>query len=89
MKNKKDPGFRYWFRKRRGIKSKDLGWGWVPISWEGWIVVLEFIFLISLFAWYFDLWMPSATTAKAVYFLISLISLMFVFSLIAMIRTKP
>ena len=29
----------YWFRKRRGLFSPDLGWGWTPISWEGWLLV--------------------------------------------------
>lgn len=32
----------YWFRKRRGLISKDLGWGWIPISKEGWIVTIIF-----------------------------------------------
>lgn len=39
---------KYWFRKRRGIISKDLGWGWVPISWEGWCLVVAFILLIGI-----------------------------------------
>lgn len=30
---------KYWFRKRRGLFSPDLGWGWTPISWEGWTLV--------------------------------------------------
>ena len=34
---------KYWFRKRAGLKSKDLGWGWVPVSWEGWLVVVLMI----------------------------------------------
>lgn len=37
---------KYWFRKRQGLKSKDLGWGWVPISWEGWTLVLLFVAFI-------------------------------------------
>jgi len=36
----------YWFRKRQGLKSKDLGWGWVPITWEGWALVLLLVVLI-------------------------------------------
>ena len=42
---------KYWFRKRAGLKSKDLGWGWVPVSWEGWLVVVLMItgvFAVSL-----------------------------------------
>ena len=33
----------YWFRKRKGLFTKDLGWGWVPISAEGWILTALFI----------------------------------------------
>ena len=39
---------KYWFRKRAGLKSKDLGWGWVPVSWEGWLVVV--LMVASVFA---------------------------------------
>ena len=37
----------YWFRKRRGLFTKDLGWGWRPISLEGWLITLGFVILIS------------------------------------------
>ena len=37
---------KYWFRKRQGLKSKDLGWGWVPITWEGWALVLALVAVI-------------------------------------------
>ena len=30
---------RYWFRRKRGR----LGWGYTPISLEGWLVVLAFL----------------------------------------------
>ena len=39
---------KYWFRKRRGLLSPDLGWGWVPISKEGWFVVIAFILFIII-----------------------------------------
>lgn len=35
MKNDK-----LWFRAKR------YGWGWTPISWEGWLVTLLYVFLI-------------------------------------------
>lgn len=35
-------GMDAWFRKRR------FGWGWTPIRWQGWVVVL--IALVSLVA---------------------------------------
>lgn len=28
------------------FKAKRYGWGWYPITWQGWIVTLIFIFLI-------------------------------------------
>lgn len=30
---------RPWFRRRRGLFSRDLGWGYVPITCQGWAVV--------------------------------------------------
>ena len=33
----------YWFRRRRGLLSSDLGWGWIPISTEGWLITLGMI----------------------------------------------
>lgn len=37
---------KYWFRKRRGILTKDLGFGWRPISWQGWMVTLGFAIFV-------------------------------------------
>ena len=37
---------KYWFRKRRGLFSKDLGYGWVPITLEGGVSVTVFILII-------------------------------------------
>ena len=33
----------YWF------KAKLYGWGWTPAKWQGWLVVLTYIILISIF----------------------------------------
>jgi len=35
----------YWF------KSKRFGWGFVPISWEGWIVTLMLLALVQVSAY--------------------------------------
>ncbi len=32
----------YWF------KAKLYGWGWTPVKWQGWAVVIAFIFLSIL-----------------------------------------
>jgi len=34
---------KYWFRRRRGLLTWDLGWGWIPISIEGWLITGLFI----------------------------------------------
>lgn len=33
---------RYWF------KRKIWGWGWVPVTWQGWVVTLLYVVLISV-----------------------------------------
>lgn len=38
----KDNPKRYWF------KRKLYGWGWTPVTWQGWLVILVFIGLIML-----------------------------------------
>ncbi|NVN97024.1 hypothetical protein HXX01_02210 [Candidatus Nomurabacteria bacterium] len=37
MKNNK-----IWFRR------KLYGWGWYPVAWEGWVVILAYVFLIFI-----------------------------------------
>ena len=32
----------YWF------KARLYGWGWMPVKWQGWIVLLAYIALISI-----------------------------------------
>jgi len=44
---------KYWFRKRQGLTSNDHGWGWVPISWEGWTLALVLILSIFVAAFVF------------------------------------
>lgn len=38
----------YWF------KAKLYGWGWVPVTWQGWLVVALYIIAITLFAFTID-----------------------------------
>ncbi|HEY0889935.1 MAG TPA: hypothetical protein VGE38_10020 [Nocardioides sp.] len=30
----------YWFKRRR------YGWGWVPVTWQGWAVIIGFVVLV-------------------------------------------
>ena len=38
----------YWF------KAKLYGWGWTPVKWQGWAVILIFVLLIVLNAFRLD-----------------------------------
>ena len=35
-----------WFRRRKGLFTKDLGWGYMPISWEGGLTIAVLLILI-------------------------------------------
>lgn len=58
---------RFWFPTKR------YGWGWgPPVTWEGWVVLVEFIVLVSVAAWRFPperslpMFLGSITTISAV-----------------------
>lgn len=36
--------------KRLWFKRKTYGWGWVPVTWEGWLVTFLYVILIMAFA---------------------------------------
>jgi len=38
----KDNPHGYWFKRRL------FGWGWVPVTWQGWVVILAFIAYLLL-----------------------------------------
>jgi uncharacterized membrane protein YbhN (UPF0104 family) len=33
------------------FKRKSYGWGWVPVTWEGWLTVAVYLVFIMLFFW--------------------------------------
>ncbi len=45
MKTNKD---QLWF------KNKRYGWGWVPVTWQGWLVTLAYVLLVTGFAFTID-----------------------------------
>ena len=53
IKYLKDNPQGYWF------KAKLYGWGWVPVKWQGWCVILAYVFLVVLFALTIDKDSPS------------------------------
>ncbi len=36
------------------FKRKIYGWGWTPVTWQGWVVVLGYIALVFVFAFTVD-----------------------------------
>ena len=32
--------------KKRWFKAKYFGWGWYPCSWQGWVIVLMYVFAL-------------------------------------------
>jgi hypothetical protein len=77
---------RYWFRKREGLKSKDLGWGYMPISWEGYLAVIVLIGLIIVAFFIFNL--VDAKVWQGIGFAITVIILIIGFVFFAKSRTK-
>ena len=68
----------YWFRKRRGITSRDLGYGWIPISSEGWIMTLVFIIVLYGLTKYYE----------GIHLVLAMLIGVFVFAYFADKRTK-
>jgi hypothetical protein len=79
---------KYWFRKRKGLFTKDLGYGWMPISWEGWLLVIVFLALVVTLTFIFDLYDPKVENIKGVYFGISMIVSIIIFAIIAKIKSR-
>jgi len=44
----KDNPNNYWF------KAKLYGWGWVPVKWQGWVVIAIFIVFVIWSSWGLD-----------------------------------
>jgi hypothetical protein len=44
----KDNPKKYWF------KRKLYGWGWVPVTWQGWLVIALYLLLVFAFAFTLD-----------------------------------
>ncbi len=54
---------KYWFRKRQGLMSKDMGYGWIPITIEGWLVIVALLTVIVLAAIIFALSSPLSVSS--------------------------
>ncbi|MCX6779114.1 MAG: hypothetical protein NTU97_02695 [Candidatus Magasanikbacteria bacterium] len=40
--------------KKIWFNAKDYGWGWYPVTWQGWLVLAVFIILMFLRSWDLD-----------------------------------
>lgn len=45
------------------FKRKTYGWGWTPSSWQGWLVVIAYVFLL----YFLSLRIDSFTTLEEIY----------------------
>lgn len=77
----------FWFRRRKGLFSKDLGYGWIPISWEGWLMIVVLLALIVGLGYYLKIAESSKLMTGAVY-LIGIIILVVLFGYFADKKTE-
>ena len=73
---------KYWFR------PKKYGWGFTPISWEGFVMTLVFVFLLFSIVYIDNLSSPDMTLRDALRFFVDLIVVASLFTLIAQKKTK-
>ena len=80
---------KYWFRKRQGLFTKDLGWGWVPVSWEGWTVIIGCLAVIILASFSFDLFHGDTTFLQGIGFGIVVIGVIAFGAWISNLKVRP
>ncbi len=73
---------KYWF------KLKKYGYGFTPISWEGWLATLIFVALIFVSAYINDFFISQIELKEGLRFSLDLIILTTLFSIISANRTK-
>lgn len=79
---------KYWFRKRRGLWSKDLGWGWMPITWEGYVVVGLFFILIGVVAHSTGMLSGEVSLAAGFMFLAAVLILISFAAIVSRVKTE-
>jgi hypothetical protein len=75
-----------WFRKRMGLLSRDMGWGWVPITWQGYVLVLLLMAVNVFSVFYFRL--NEGSGDATIKFLTVLALSLLIFSLVAIKKTR-
>lgn len=51
--------------KKLWFRAKTYGWGWFPITWQGWLVTFVYTLLFTLSCLVFVAWLGSAQQADA------------------------
>ena len=69
---------KYWFRKRMGLFTKDMGYGWVPITKGGWISIAVLILAIFGLVGHYNIW---NNVEKPIEFVVSVFVLIGLFAL--------
>lgn len=74
---------RYWF------KAKRYGWGWYPVTWQGWAVLVMYVFAVLTTVFYIDRHEHSASDSLMGFF--PLVYILTVFLIIICYKTgeKP
>ncbi len=62
----------FWFRRRKGLFTKDLGWGYMPINWKGWLSLLVWILFAGLFAIRFNIFQETQAKSDVIRFIASI-----------------
>ena len=62
----------FWFRRRKGLFTKDLGWGYLPINWQGWASTFIWLLFIGIFAIRFDVFQGTPVKSDVIRFIASI-----------------
>ncbi len=54
-------------KKRLWFRAKYYGWGWYPATWEGWVVLGIYLFLLSIFTWNLQDYISEDTVVLGMY----------------------
>ncbi|MFZ2153638.1 MAG: hypothetical protein WAV16_00180 [Candidatus Moraniibacteriota bacterium] len=63
----------YWF------KAKLFGWGWTPATWQGWLVMLAYVFFLIIFSLTIDKNSSDKEALNTFVFPVVLLTFVFIF----------
>jgi hypothetical protein len=79
---------KYWFRKRGGLFSGDLGWGFMPSTIEGVLLTVIWIAAMGGLVWYYVYQAGPLTETQQIDFLTYFLGSIVVFSIIAWVKCE-